>query len=131
MIYSKQLKDILTNVRFGIESGDTKAALAQLEMVEMYADYHQFNDPRIAPAIQYTAKGLGLTEPEAIEELLFLGFFEAGRVAAGGGFSLLRQMMSQRKLETIQMMMPYFGVVKMSASEESAELSRILKDKRG
>ncbi|KQA15677.1 hypothetical protein [Vibrio cholerae] len=125
MIYNEQLKEILTNVRNYIDSGDNAEALKYLEMAEMYANHHKFDDWRVAEAIQFIAKNLNISEPQAIEEVLYYGFFEAGRIVAGGGFSILSLMMQQRKLETIQTMMPYFGVKKMSAQEESAALSSI------
>lgn len=125
MIYSEQLKEILTNVRKHIDSGDNEEALKYLEMADMYANHYKFDDWRIAEAIQFIGKKLNISEPRAIEEVLYYGFFEAGRIVAGGGFSILSQMMQQRKLETIQNMMPYLGVKKMSAQEESAALSRI------
>ncbi|MGI2881093.1 hypothetical protein ACRTDO_09790 [Vibrio furnissii] len=130
MIYTKQLKDSLVNVRNNIENGDHEAALAQLELADMYAEHHKFNDWRVTPAIQHIAKKLGITEPQAIEEILFYGFYEAGRIVAGSSFDILEQMMKQRKLETIQMMMPYLGVAKMSAREESEALDRINAEKR-
>lgn len=130
MIHSQQLKEILTNVRNHIESGDSAAALTHLEMADMYAEHHKFNDWRITPAIQHIASRLGITEPQAIEEVLYYGFYEAGRIVAGSGFDILNQMMKQRKVETIQMMMPYFGVRKMSAQEESAAIDRINIEKR-
>ncbi len=130
MIHSQQLKEILTNVRNHIESGDSAAALTHLEMADMYAEHHKFNDRRVTEAIQFIAKNLNISEPQAIEETLYYGFFEAGRIVAGGGFNILSQMMQQRKLETIQIMMPYLGVQKMSAQEESAALSRIDAEKK-
>ncbi|MFG0773741.1 hypothetical protein ACF8PD_18160 [Vibrio plantisponsor] len=126
MIYSEQLKATLTNVRNHIESGNNEDALKHLEMAELYANYHKFEDWRVTQAIQYISENLKISEPRAIEEVLYCGFFEAGRVVVGGGFSILSQMMQQRKLETIQTMMPHLGVKKMSAQEESAALSRII-----
>lgn len=131
MLYTQQLKDILSSVRSDIESGNTTAALHSLELADKYADFHQFEDERITPAIRKVAKELNITEPEALESITFYGFYEAGRIVAGAGFDILGQMMAQRKLETSQMMMPYFGVTAMSAQEESNELSRINAEKRG
>ncbi|EKO3997954.1 hypothetical protein ACJLUZ_001648 [Vibrio cholerae] len=125
MIYSEQLKEILTNVRSHIESGNNEEALKHLEMAELYANYHKFGDWRVTQAIQYISKNLNISEPRALEEVLYYGFFEAGRIVVGGGFNILSQAMQQRKLETIQTMMPHLGVKKMSAQEESAALDRI------
>lgn len=127
MIYNEQLKNILANARNSVESGDKKAALAQIELADMYADHHKFTDPRVTQAIQHTAKQLGLSDPDALQALLFMGIYEAGRIVSGSSFDVLKQVLDERKLTTVQMMLPYFGVNKMTAAEESAELSRIYK----
>lgn len=126
MIYSEHLKGILSEVRFNVENGDKEKALSFLNMADMYADFHKFEDQRVLPAIQRIAKKLRITEPQAIEAILFYGFYESGRIVAGAGFDILAQTMHQRKLETIQIMMPYLGVNRMSDRDESDEHDRIL-----
>ena len=124
---------MVSNARTHIENGDIESAGKYLDLVDMYADYHKFEDPRLVSAIRGLAKELDVTEPKALESLAFQGFHDIGRIKALGGMSLIQSEMDSKKQIIIAQILPDFGVKPMTAKEQSEYVEKQLagKYKRG
>lgn len=124
MLYTKQLQDIAADVRKHIENGDTETALKYLDMVDMYADYHRFDEPCVTAAIQGLAKVLGTTEPKALEAVALQGFHDLGRVMAIGGKSFIQAELDMKKAIVLNDILPNFGAPPLTAREQAEYLER-------